>query len=101
MIVAEGTPACKRMTAAARAQLEQAVLHGRTGCPQALAVAGRRTLFGRLYLSETELLSRLSVAADAHSAVFLAGNGVHVELVEVASGGWRISGFRGGAFAGR
>jgi SnoaL-like domain len=100
MIVVEGTPACERMTAAARAQLEQAVLHGRTGCPQALAVAGRRALFGRLYLSETDLLRRLSVAADAQSAVFLAGNAVHVELVAEASG-WRISGFTGGAFAGR
>jgi hypothetical protein len=99
MIVVEGTPACERMTAAARAQLEQAVLHGRTGCPQALAVTGRRALFGRLYLSETDLLRRLSVAPDAHSAVFLAGNGIHVELVS-AVGGWRISGFTGGAFAG-
>jgi hypothetical protein len=105
MIVAEGTPACRLMTAAARAQLEQAMRRGAagglTGCPQALAVAGRRKLFGRLYLSETGLLSRLSVGGGNRDAVFVAGNGVRVDLVAVAPGSWRISGFRGGVFTGR
>ena len=81
------------------------MLQGRTGsptdCPQALAVAGQRQLFGRLCLTEATLLSRLSVGADAQSAVFLARNGIHVELAAVGRGDWRISGFRGGAFAGR
>lgn len=105
VILAEGIRACSLMTTRARVQLERAMLHRPadrpTGCAQALAVAGRRNVHGPRYLTEGELLSRLSVGADEHHAVFLAGNGIDVELVAVAAGRWRIGGFSGRAFTRR
>jgi len=87
------------MTAAAQAQLEEAMLRrragGRTGCLAALGIAAQREVFGRPYLDTTVLLSHISVLPRTGTAVFFAGGGVRVELVAARSGNWLISRFVG------
>jgi hypothetical protein len=95
----QGNTACERMTAAAQAELEEAMLKRRTGgrrsCLQALGVAARRKVFGRPYSRTTVLLSRISVLPRTGTAVFFAGGGVQVELVAAKPGEWLISRFVG------
>jgi len=96
----QGNAACDRMTEAAQAGLEEAMLQrhaGRhTSCLQALGIAARRKVFGsRPYSDTTVLLSRVSVLPRTGTAVFFAGGGVRMELVTARSGRWLISRFVG------
>jgi hypothetical protein len=105
LIVSQGRPACARMTAAARAQLERALLGGSSSAPRecqlALWVAARRGTFGRPDLHAASLLDGIAASADVRTAQFVARNGVRLKLIAPASGEWLISGFAGGAFARR
>jgi hypothetical protein len=94
----QSAAACKLMTPGARAELERGLLGrrgggGRSACERALALAAQRGVFGDPHLTEAGLLGGLSVSAKADEALFVADNGIQIELVRAKDGDWLIRGF--------